>query len=225
MPLYQLEHSIPFVTFPWRTSLFSIHNRENLRSISFKQEIGHRLQQVTLPGRTLQAILNMASSIDAFEAQLQDPSKTDLVMVLGLGHRKPQDPYDRNLGAVSGKLAQVFLCAVIIDRILWALSINNLEPLIRYINDDFPAKVEPLDMGLFVQPISEVAASLAVCEDREVNYSDSLTGDNLRCGVATIRHGGLAKFHNVASHLYYTASLILFLGTVSEFKYIQCQPG
>jgi hypothetical protein len=158
----------------------------------------------------------MANSIDAFEQELEHPSKAHVVRFLGLGDIKPTDPFGQNLGHLSGKLAHLFLRAVIIDRILWALAINVLEPFIRYINDDFPAEFAVLDMEDFVQPMSEVAASFAACEDREVEYSETLTGDNLRCGVATIRHAGLARFHNVASHLYYTASLILFLGIVGE---------
>ena len=180
MPL-QLEYSIHFVTFHWRTSLFSIHHRETPRTTSFREEVHTRLGQVMLPGRTLDAILNMADTIDTFEKELVHPSKTDLVKVLGLGNTKPKVPYDRNLGYLSGKLALVFLCAVIIDRVLWALALNILEPLTRYINDDFPLHVEHLDMAQFAKPMADVAQALAVCEDREVHYPDSLTGDNLRC--------------------------------------------
>ena len=217
----QLEFSIPFVTFPWRTSVFSIHNRETPRTATFKQEIENKLQEVTLPGRTMVVILNMANSIDVFEQELKKPARKDIVTFLGLGDIKPQSPNDKPLGALSGKLANVFLCAVIIDRFLWALSINIVEPFIRYINDDFPAELEHLDMKRFKQPMDDVAASFAVCGDREVEYSATLPGDNLRCGIATLKHAGLARIHNVASHLYYTASLILFLGIVGEMYYIQ----
>jgi hypothetical protein len=166
----------------------------------------------------------MAKSIDGFEQDLQDPTKNNLLLVLGLADIKPKDPY-KNLGHTSGKLAQAFLCAVIIDRILWALSINILEPFIRYINDDFPTEFEDLDIAHFMEPMYDVAASLAACEDRVVEYSDSLTGDNLRCGVATIRHRSLGRFHNVASQLYYTASLIFFLGAVGEMYHIPLAPA
>ena len=215
MPVLPLEYSIPFVSFPWRTTVFSIH-RETSRTTTFQQDIKHRLQQVALPGRTLEVILNMANLIDTFEQQLEDPTKSNLVLFLGLSDIRPKDPFDRNLGKLSGKMAHVFLRAVIIDRILWALTIDVLEPFTRYINEDFPAEIATLDMQRFLQPMSDIANSFAACEDREVEFSETLPGDGLRCGVATIRHEGLARIHNLASHLYYTASLILFLGIVRE---------
>lgn len=214
-PTATLEYAIPFVTFHWRTQFFSIHNRQTTRTRSFKEEIESQLPHDTLPGRTKNAILNMANSIDEFEDKLlSDEAKRELVVDLGLGDIKPKAPFDKNYGILSGQLANAFVRAVIIDRIMWALSINVLDPFTRYINDDFPGQDVKLDMATFEAPIFSIAKSLAVCEDNDIQYSNSLSGDNLRCGVATIKHEGLARFHHVASHLCYTANLILFLGLV-----------
>ena len=213
----QLEYSIPFVSYHWRTTLFSIHNRETPRITTFHEEVKRRSQQVTLPGRTLEVILNMATYIDDFEKDLEDPARQDLVINLGMGDKKPIQPFYKNSGALSGKLAHAYLRAIIIDRVLWALAIDVLEPLVRYINDDFPAEFAELDMKRFVQPMADVA----VCEDHMVPYPETVLGDGFRCGIAAIRHEGLAKLHNVASQLYYSASLMVFLGSVGEMYCIR----
>jgi hypothetical protein len=223
---HQIEYSIPFVGFPWRTDLFSIHNKETTpRSKSFADEICTRLKPVHLPGRTFNAVLNMASSIDEYEQILSDPGKIDVVKGLGLGDTYPKVPYDGISGVLSAKLANIFIRAVIIDRILWALCIGIVEPFTRYINDDFPSEGANLDMADFEAPIASIAQYLAVCEDRPIEFSSSLTGDNLRCGVSTVKHEGLARFHNVASQLYYAANLMLFLGTVRELYCIYSFQG
>jgi hypothetical protein len=151
---HQIKYSIPFVGFPWQTDLFSIHNKEITPcSKSITNEICTRLKAVHLPGQTFNAILNMASSIDEYEQILSDPGKIDIVKGLGLGDTYSKVPYDGISGVLSTKLANVLICTVIIDQILWALCIGILEPFMCYINDDYPSEVANLDMTKFQAPI------------------------------------------------------------------------
>ena len=208
--------------FAWRTDLFSIQRSDNLQtpcSNSFSDETQTRLKQVSLPGRTYDAILNMVAYIDDYEQKLSEDNFT-LVQGLGLGKTRPKTLYEGIQGWTLGNLANVFLRAVIVDRILWALCIGVLEPFTQYINDDFPVEVPNLDLSLFEEPIIAIAHHLAICEDIGIEYSDSLHGDNLRCGVSGIQHEALGVLHSRFAQLYYVASVILSLGTVSEIDHI-----
>jgi hypothetical protein len=162
----------------------------------------------------------MVTEIDNFNLALSDCPREALIG-LGLCDTRPREPYEGVHGKFLAKLANVFLRAVIVDRILWALCIGILEPFTQYLNDDFPHEGLTLDMSRFDGNISSMAQCLVVLsDDRGVEFSESLYGDNLRCGVSSITHGGMGTFHNVISQLYFAATLILFLGIVSEMGHI-----
>jgi hypothetical protein len=223
MPQYPIEKSILFVGYSWRTDMFSIHRNLNLqitREKSFADELKMRLSQVSqaLPGRTSHVLLNMVTFIDRFEAGLGRYPQA--VNSLGLGDTRPDDePYRGCPATVLADLANTFLRAIIVDRILWALCVGTLEPFTQYIQDDFNIEVKEQDLARFHAPIKSIVQYLDVCEDHAIEYPDALSGDNIRCGISSVKHEGLGALHNIASQLYYAAAIFLLLGTVSEIFY------
>jgi hypothetical protein len=219
MSQYQIEKSILFVGYAWRTDMFSIHRNVEKQIIwenSFADELKIRLSQVSqaLPGRTPHVLLNMVTSIDTFEASLG--CYPQAVHSFGLGDTLPDDePYRGCPPTVLAELATTFLRAIVVDRILWALCVGTLDPFTQYIQDDFNTEVKNQDFTRFHAPIHSIAQYLAVCEDDSIGYSDTLSGDNIRLGLSSVKHEGLGALHNVASQLYYAAAIFLLLGTVS----------
>jgi hypothetical protein len=156
----------------------------------------------------------MVTSIDEFEAALG--CYPQAVKSFGLGETPPDDePYRGCPPTVLADLATTFLRAIIVDRILWALCVGTLEPFTQYIQDGFNTEVKNQDFTRFDAPIHSIAQYLTVCEDHSIEYSDTLSGDNMRLGFSSVKHEGLGILHNVASQLYYAAAIFLLLGTVS----------
>ena len=216
IPRYSIEKSILFVGFAWRTDMFSVHGRgaepreELLASRLQKKIVGltHRI-----PGRVPAVLAHMVSSIDKFEAKLQlYPAG---ITALGLGDKPPDYPYCNIPQHLLNDLATTYISAIIVDRILWALHIGTLEPLgIQYVHGDFQNQVRVLDLSLYNERIVSIAQRFAATEDYGVQYPDSLPGDNVRCGVASVKHEAFGGLHQVASQLYYAATVFLLHGTV-----------
>ena len=157
----------------------------------------------------------MATCIDVFESQLVEKPAA-AILGLGLANRRPRVPYDGVYGQFLSRLANIFLRAVIVDRILWALRIGTVEPFTQYIHNDFTAEVNELDMSEHHTTIITLAARFAASQvNGDMEYSNSIHGDNLRCGFSTVKHETLSIVHNVASQLYYAATLFIILGSVS----------
>ena len=161
----------------------------------------------------------MVSSIDEFEAKLQRYPTG--ITALGLGDKPPEYPYCDIPYHLLNDLATTFISAIIVDRILWALHIGTLEPFgIQYVHGDFENQVRVLDLSLFNERIASIAQHFAVMEEYSMEYPNSLPGDNVRCGVASVRHEALGRLHQVASQLYYAATVFLLHGTVGLTYYI-----
>ena len=223
MSNYHLEKSILFVGYAWRTDLFSIHRNitgEISRQISWKAELTNRLSQVSLPSQTKALLLEIVAPIDHFEWKLGMTPK--VAHSLGLGDRRPAVPYEDIKSQKIAEVSQVFIRAVTLDRILWALGIGTLSPCIQYIHNDFDsiAPLTPLDMSHFSERLVLMEQHLKVMNEDNDNIgypTSSSLGNKLLCAITSVKHEAAGTFHTVTSHLYYVATVMLLL-LVSEGK-------
>jgi hypothetical protein len=155
----------------------------------------------------------MAVKIDRCEWTLSQTPKA--MFSLGLGHTRPKEPFNHIYHGLFSQLATAFLCAVIVDRILWALCIGILEPFTQYLHHDFDTEISELDLSRFHPFVHSIGQNLAICEGISMEFPDTLSGDNLRCGISSVKHEILGALNNVASQLYFAATTFLLLGSVS----------
>lgn len=203
--------------------MFSIHRNvtgDTSWRISWKTELTNRLSQVSLPNQTKDLLLEIVTPIDRFEREM--PAK--VAHSLGLGPTPPAIPYEEIRSQKISQVSSVFLRAITLDRILWALGIGTLGPGIQYIHDDFESTIAPtpLDMSRFNERLVVMEQRLKVMNEdgdgvEHPTPRPSTLEYKLWCGITTVKHEAAGAFHTLSSHLYYVATVMLLLLT-SERK-------
>lgn len=201
--------------------MFSIHRNatgETSRQFSWHTELTNRLGQVCLPSQTKDLLLEIVIPLDHFEWSLPRPANLKVAHSLGLGHTPPAIPYEDIKSQKVAEVVQVFLRAITLDRILWALGIGILPgPCIQYFHNDFDSAtaLTPLDMSHFKELLASMEQRLKLMNEGIDNtaYSGSTLGYKLLCGITSVKHEAAGTFHTMVSNLYYVATVMLLLLT------------
>ena len=209
-----LVASVPFVNCFWKSDFFSMefHNSRSLW-ILFFVELRRRIAGKSLSHNACEFLDRLAHIVDGLAVYVEE--NEDLKNNIGLGTDRPSDGYP--YGRTMARFFYNFMCAIVLDRCLWALGLGSRTEAIQWTHPDFhaPPSVHlssqtDLDTLLHQFMVSFGSRGATV----PVDGLGTPSGFNAHLCVRSATLKGDADTHRTMSNLYVLASAFWALSMV-----------